>query len=62
MINVRHPRCANPTCKRQPSFGVPGEGKRKGKAVFCVEHRDPGMVDVVNCTRKRLKRKAGSEP
>lgn len=60
MINVRHPRCANPTCKRQPSFGMAEEGKGRGKAVFCVAHRDPGMVDVKNNYRKKLKRKAGS--
>lgn len=57
MINVRHPRCADPACKRQPSFGVPVEGPGKGKAVFCVEHRDPGMVDVKNNYRRKLKRK-----
>lgn len=59
MINVRHPRCANPTCKRQPSFGVAGEGGSKGKAVFCVEHRDPGMVDVKNNYTRKLKRRKG---
>lgn len=59
MINVRHPRCANPTCKRQPSFGMPpGEGNKRGNAVFCVEHKDPGMVDVKNnYRRKKLKSK-----
>ncbi len=74
MVNVRHPRCADPSCKRQPSFGIPGgdrgrgdgktEGKgkgkpkdkgvqeHKGKAVFCVMHKEPGMVDVVNVKKK----------
>jgi len=62
MVNVRHPRCADPSCKRQPSFGTPGggggdgkangKGKGKGKAVFCVLHKEPEMVDVVNVRKK----------
>lgn len=65
MVNVRHPRCANPACKRQPSFGLAGgegKGKGMGQAVFCMEHRKPGMVGVKNNYRKRLKRKADSDP
>ncbi|CAM9849892.1 unnamed protein product [Scytosiphon promiscuus] len=53
MINVRHPRCANPECKRQPSFGKAGQKV----AVFCVEHKEPQMVDVKNNYGKRKRKK-----
>ncbi|CAM9453893.1 unnamed protein product [Pylaiella littoralis] len=35
--------CSNPQCSKNPYFGWHG-----GKAVFCVTHKETGMVDVKN--------------
>ncbi|CAM9569165.1 unnamed protein product, partial [Ectocarpus sp. 8 AP-2014] len=43
MIDVRSRRCAEPGCKRQPSYGF--EGKR---ACYCAAHKLEGQVDVVS--------------
>ncbi|CBJ29667.1 expressed unknown protein [Ectocarpus siliculosus] len=57
MVNVRHPRCADPDCKRQPSFGKAG-GKT---AVYCVVHKEPDMVDVVNNYQRQGKKRKARE-
>ncbi|CAN0472816.1 unnamed protein product, partial [Discosporangium mesarthrocarpum] len=33
--------CAEQTCRKRPSYGVPG-----GRQTYCAQHKLPGMVDV----------------
>ena len=42
MVDVVHPRCAEPGCDTIPSYNNPGE---KG-GVYCSKHALDGMVDV----------------
>ena len=46
--------CSNASCRRRPSFNVL-HGK---KGVFCMQHAEPGMVDVVNkrCTHESCRK------
>ena len=41
---VKSKRCDDPSCNKQPSFGV--EGTRT--ALFCAGHKKEGMVNVVS--------------
>lgn len=43
MIDVFNKRCAQPECKRRPSFNVVGQ-----KAMYCAQHRLDTKVDVVS--------------
>ena len=42
MVDVRHPRCAEPGCDKLPSYNNPGEKD----GLYCSTHALDGMVDV----------------
>ena len=44
MVDVKHPRCAEPGCDTQPTCNVPGEKVR----IYCCKHALDGMVDIVH--------------
>ncbi|CAN0321088.1 unnamed protein product, partial [Hapterophycus canaliculatus] len=47
-IDHKHRLCENAGCPTQPSFGWPGESRKR----FCGTHRRPGTVDLRNCEHK----------
>jgi hypothetical protein len=48
MIDVKHKRCVEPGCKKQPKFNFEGEKR----ALYCAQHKQNGMIDVMNRTCK----------
>lgn len=43
MRNLYAKKCLDHTCKKIPSFGIPGK-----KAIFCKEHSKEGMIGLTN--------------
>jgi hypothetical protein len=54
MINVKHKRCREIGCQKQPIFNVAGILQ----GLYCAEHKQPGMVDVKNKRCEQCQTKA----
>ena len=52
MVDVKHKRCKEIGCNKQPSYNIEGESNR----LYCKNHANKGMVDVTN---KRCKGQNG---
>jgi putative hemolysin len=43
MVNAKSTKCAHEGCKTTPSYNYEGKTKR----LFCLVHKEDGMVDVI---------------